>query len=137
MNKPLFLLFLLSIILYAAPTACPQFYADGEVPEIMNEKLASKTKELCFEAFGVMHSGISKTPLWSAELLTRDKLESKIPRKDVFHEENQLPANERAELSDYAHSGYDRGHMSASADAPTPSAQAESFTLANMIPSSP
>ena len=107
---------------------------DAEAPEIVNEKLAAKTKELCFEAFGVMHSGISKTPLWSAEYLTASAIDADVPRKDKFHEETQLPQNERAELKDYAKSGYDRGHMSPSADMPTESAQADSFSLANMVP---
>lgn len=78
MKKALCLTSLLSIILYAAPTACPQFYMDGEAPEIVNEKLVNKTKELCFEAFGVMHSGISKTPLWSVEYLTASDLATLI-----------------------------------------------------------
>ena len=125
---------LVTIMLYATPTACPKFYVDGEAPAIVNEKLATKTKELCFEAFGAMHSGISKTPLWSAEYLTRDNLGKKVSRKDVFHEENRLPANERAELNDYSRSGYDRGHMTPSADMPTESAQAESFSLSNISP---
>lgn len=55
-------------MLYAVPTACPQFYMDGEAPDVANEKLANKTRELCFEAFGVMHSGISKTPLWRVQI---------------------------------------------------------------------
>ena len=134
MKKTLLLTSLFSIILYAAPTACPQFYVDGEAPIIVNEKLASKTKELCFESFGVMHSGISKTPLWSAEYLTASAIDADVQRKDKFHEETQLPQSERAELKDYAKSGYDRGHMSPSADMPTESAQAESFSLANMVP---
>lgn len=133
MNKLFFLVSLLATILNAEPTACPQFYVDGEAPKITNEKLVAKTKELCFEAFGVMHSGISKTPLWSAEYLIRENLERKISRKDVFHEETRLPDYERAELKDYAKSGYDRGHMSASADMPTESAQAESFSLSNIV----
>lgn len=136
MTKTMLSSIIMTVTLYAAPTTCPQFYVDGEAPIITNEKLAPKTKELCYEAFGVMHSGISKTPLWSAEHLTRDGLENKLPRKDFFHEESRLPRNERAELSDYAKNGnsLDRGHLSPSADMPTSSAQAESFTLANMIP---
>lgn len=134
MKKTLLLTSLFSIMLYAAPTACPKFYVDGEAPTIMNEKLASKTKELCFEAFGVMHSGIAKTPLWSAEYLTATAIDADVKRKDKFHEETQLPVSERSELKDYAKSGYDRGHMSPSADMPTESAQADSFSLANMVP---
>ena len=134
MKKALFLTSLFSIILYAAPTACPKFYVDGEAPTIVNEKLANKTKELCFEAFGVMHSGISKTPLWSAEYLTASAIDADVPRKDKFHEETKLPQSERAELKDYTKSGYDRGHMAPSADMPSESAQADSFSLANMVP---
>lgn len=134
MKKKAFLLFLTALSLYASPTSCPQFYLNGDAPEITNENLKPKTRELCFEAFGVVHSGISKTPLWSAEHLTRDHLESKLPRKDVFHEESRLPSNERSELRDFVRSGYDRGHLSASADMPTETAQAESFTLANIVP---
>lgn len=121
-------------MLSAAPTTCPKFYLDEEAPNIVNEKLAAKTKELCFKAFGVMHSGISKTPLWSAEYLTASAIDADVPRKDKFHEETLLPQGERAELKDYAKSGYDRGHMAPSADMPTESAQSESFSLANMVP---
>jgi len=94
----------------------------------------TKTKELCFEAFVVMHSGVAKTPLWSAEYLTATAIDADIPRKNKFHEETRLPINERAQINDYAKSGYDRGHMSPSADMPTESAQADSFSLANMVP---
>ena len=134
MKKALFLTFLFSIMLYAVPTACPQFYMDGEAPDVANEKLANKTRELCFEAFGVMHSGISKTPLWSAEYLTAFAIDANVPKKDKFHQETKLPQGERAELKDYAKSGYDRGHMSPSADMPTEAAQVDSFSLANMVP---
>lgn len=134
MKKALLLTSLLSIMLYAAPTQCPKFYVDGEAPTILNEKLISKTKELCSEAYGIMHSGISKTPLWSAEYITREAIDVKLPRKDAFREDTRLPQNERAELKDYAKSGYDRGHMSPSADFGTANAQEESFLLSNMIP---
>jgi endonuclease G len=131
---PLFSWISLVSFLSASPTSCPQFYVEGEAPAIVNEKLSLKTTEICFEAFGVMHSGISKTPLWSAELLTKENIDADVPRKNKFHEEKRLPVNERAELKDYAKSGFDRGHMSPSADMPTPSSQEESFSLANMVP---
>lgn len=81
-----------------------------------------------------MHSGITKTPLWSAEYLTKEKIAAPLKRKDKFHPESRLSPSERSELSDYAKSGYDRGHMTPSADMGTDSAQADSFSLANMVP---
>ena len=41
-------------------TQCPTHYLGGRAPEFINTKLAASTKELCFEVFGVMHSGITK-----------------------------------------------------------------------------
>lgn len=117
-------------------TQCPTYFAAGVAPTITNTKLKQRTQEVCFEAYAVLHSGISRTPLYSAEHLTRNKLEAAktLSRKDSFHPEPSLPARDRAELSDYLRSGYDRGHMAPNADFATRSAQAESFSLANMVP---
>jgi endonuclease G len=125
--------------LAATPTlagGCPAHYVDGRLPEIRNPKLASTTRELCFGVFGVMHSGVTRTPLWSAEYLQADNLNAahELTRENSFHAEQQLPPAQRAELSDYARSGYDRGHMSPNGDMPDRQSQRESFTLANMVP---
>ena len=119
-----------------ATTQCPEHFAGGVAPTVTNPKLKARAREVCFEAFAVLHSGISRTPLYSAEHLTRANLNAagKLSRKDSFHPESALPAQDRAELSDYARSGYDRGHMSPNADFANRSAQAESFSLANMVP---
>lgn len=120
----------------AAASSCPAFYVDGRAPEIKNPKLAKETRELCFEVFGVMHSGITRTPLWSAEHLTAKNLAAAqtLSRENSFHAEPALPDDQRAELADYARSGYDRGHMAPNADMPDRQSQHESFTLANMVP---
>jgi endonuclease G len=115
---------------------CPAHYVDGRLPEIRNPKLASATRELCYGVFGVMHSGLTRTPLWSAEFLKADNIEAAhtLTRENSFHPEPQLPPSQRAELSDYARSGFDRGHMAPNGDMPDRQAQRESFTLANMVP---
>jgi len=119
-----------------ANTACPQHFAAGQRPVVTNPKLQPRTQELCFKAFAVLHSGVSRTPLYAAEHLTRQNLKNaaKLSRKDSFHAEDALPESDRAELGDYERSGYDRGHMAPNADFATRKAQAESFSLANMVP---
>jgi endonuclease G len=115
---------------------CPAHYVDGRLPEIRNPKLSSATRELCYGEFGVMHSGLTRTPLWSAEFLRAGNVEAarSLTRENSFHPESRLPYGQRAELSDYARSGFDRGHMAPNGDMPDRASQHESFTLANMVP---
>ncbi|MBG6075878.1 DNA/RNA non-specific endonuclease [Polaromonas sp. CG_9.11] len=121
-----------------AGTDCPQHFVAGQPPVVTNPKFQPRTQPLCFRAFAVLHSGLSRTPLYSAEYLTRKNLKNaaKLSRKDSFHAEDALPERDRAELSDYKLTGYDRGHMAPSDDFATRKAQAESFSLANMVPQS-
>jgi len=123
----------------AAPTACPEHFFDGQAADIKNPKLLDKARPLCFSAFAVLHSGVTRTPLYAAERLTRARVEAARPleRVNSFHEEPRLPPDERADLSDYARSGYDRGHMAPAGDMPDPIALAESFSLANIVPQNP
>ncbi len=120
----------------AAGTDCPQHFASGQPPQLVKPKFKERTQALCFETFAVLHSGVSRTPLYAAEHLTRKNLQAakELSRKDSFHAEDRLPERDRAELSDYARSGYDRGHLAPNADMPTRKAQGDSFSLANMVP---
>jgi endonuclease G len=120
----------------AQNTACLHHFAEQKAPIITKPALQTKTLGLCFEAFAVLHSGVSRTPLWSAEYLTRASLRAarEVQREDNFHAEASLPQEDQAQLSDYAHSGFDRGHMSPAADMPTVQAKIESFSLANIVP---
>lgn len=123
----------------AAPTQCPEHFAAGQAPNLLNPRLATGTRALCFEGFAVLHSALTRTPLYSAEYLTADRIDAarSTRRESEFHAEPALPPDERADLADYARSGFDRGHMSPSGDMPDPAAQQESFSLANMIPQAP
>jgi len=118
---------------------CPDHFADGIPPKLENSALSVKARDLCFAGFAVEHSGQSRTPLWSAEHLTREAVDAarSLPRRGNFHAETALPSEEAANLADYRHSGgYDRGHLSPSSDMATPAAQKESFSLANVVPQS-
>ena len=106
-------------------TKCSQSFYGGIYPEFTNTKLSNKTQTLCMDGFAVMYSGVSRTPLWSAEHLDRARLQQakQIDREDSFHEESKLPESARASLSDYSGSGYDRGHLAPNANMATRSQQ--------------
>lgn len=130
---------LLLAALPARADTCPEHFADGRMPALANPKLSADATLLCYRAFAVLHSGLSRTPLYAAEHLDRAQVEAarRLDRVDAFHEEKRLPDARRADLSDYVGSGYDRGHMAPSGDMPDPAAMEESFTLANMVPQNP
>lgn len=126
---------------FAGFEGCPQFFAKGASPRV--NQAPAQLRELCFTNFAVLHSGQSKTPVFSAEKLSRTTLDdAHLERTDKFYEEARLPRAERAQLADYKsfdalNQHYDRGHMSPAADQNTPEAMAQSFSLANMVPQAP
>lgn len=124
---------------YAEQTSCPEHFAGGQAPDLINQKLAIKARDICYSGFALKHSGITRTPLYSAEHLTRDRLAQAkgMKRNSKFHPDPHIPPSERAELRQYARSGYDRGHVAPSADMYDVQSQQECFSLANMVPQDP
>jgi endonuclease G len=134
----------ISFFLTASPSAgasaaCPEHFPEGRAPVLVQTKLEPRTRVLCYSGFAVLFSGQTRTPLWAAEHLTAERVGGARgqDRVNAFHPDSSLPFTERSELSDYARSGYDRGHMAPSGDMPDPQSQEESFSLANMVPQDP
>lgn len=106
---------------------CPQFFANGQPPQVPRQPALH---ELCYEAFAILHSGATRTPVYVAQRLNRRLIEdADEKRANRFFADARLPRHERAELEDYKGSGYSRGHMAPAGDMPTPSAMAQSFSL--------
>ena len=113
---------------------CREFFP-GELPKVPHQE-ARLARDLCYDAFAILHSGQSRTPIFVVEKLTRESLidASNEKRHNRFFADARLPSRERATLEDYRDSGYDRGHMAPAADMPTARANDQSFSLANMVP---
>jgi len=119
----------------AAPSKCPEHYANGNLPVITFAPLQSNTVELWSAGYGVVYSGIARAPIWSAEHLTPGRIRAAeaVGRSDQFEADMRLPEDWRSELADFKGSGYDRGHLAPSADMPSPAADAQSFLLSNIV----
>lgn len=117
--------------------ACKSTFANGMAPRVPTQS-QSGTRALCFNGFAVLYSAHTKTPVYSAEVLTRQRIEGAHQRRtNAFFEDARLPAAERALLDDYRGSTFDRGHTSPAGDMNTPEGMAQSFSLANMVPQAP
>jgi endonuclease G len=115
---------------------CAASYLDAKQPELIDPKLKPQTTLICYRGYAVLFSGRSRTPLWSSELLTTERVRAarQLERVGEFHPDPHLAMADRSELDDYRRSGFDRGHMAPSGDMPTQAAQQESFSLANIVP---
>ena len=94
---------------------------------------------LCSNGFAVLYSAKSKTPLIVVERLNAERIAAAKDEKrtNQFYADPRLPVDARAELSDFAGHGLDRGHQSPAADQPDGVAMQQSFALSNMIPQDP
>lgn len=111
---------------------CRQFFAGGNPPVSTEQPLQ---RALCYDAFAILHSGKTKTPVYVAQRLNKEAVaDADEKRTNKFFSDARLPIRERATLDDYRNSGYSRGHMAPAGDMPTAQAMAQSFSLANMVP---
>lgn len=133
------LLAVVAINVSAAPSTCPSHFVNGQAPDIINANMQKQTAEVCYSGYATKNSGLTRSPLYSAEFLTKARVDEAktLPREDSFHEEPNLPPSQTATLKDYVRSGYDRGHMAPNKDMANKEMQHESFSLANIVPQNP
>lgn len=105
---------------------CKHLYPNGIKIEIEN------TIELCNTVFVIAYDPIKKANIFSSERINAQPINAN--RVNTFRRDNRLLPNQRAELSDYEHSIYDRGHMAPADNMETYVQMRESFLLSNMTP---
>lgn len=96
------------------------------------------TVAICRSAYALLHDNNAKLATWVAYSITPKQAIGCAPRVNAFAPDQSLPKGQRAELTDYAGSGYDTGHLANNADMSWhPTVARESFILSNMAPQLP
>jgi endonuclease G, mitochondrial len=92
----------------------------------------------CNTAYAVLHDNTAKVPIWVAYTLTPKHAIGCVARTNAFVADASLPKGQRAELTDYAKSGYDQGHLAPDGDMSwDQQVEYESFLMSNMSPQLP
>jgi len=93
---------------------------------------------LCKDEFLVGYDVDHRIPDWVAYKLTKESVEKYHQRSDFFVPDRGVPKGGSAALSDYARSGFDRGHLAPSASIDvSKEAMEQSFHLSNIAPQLP
>lgn len=114
---------------------CSQFVFHGAPVTSLDE---AQTQYLCRQNYAVHYRYDKKVAEWVAERITVEDISGTARRRNDFRVDRDIPSDHRAELSDYAGSGFDRGHLApAAANTQTAEIMSESFLLTNMVPQVP
>ena len=93
---------------------------------------------ICRGAYILEHDPVAKIPNWVAWTLTPDHAIGCVVRTNAFATDQSLPTTARSTPDDYAHSGYDQGHLANDADMSwDDQVEHESFYMSNMSPQLP
>ena len=93
---------------------------------------------ICRHAYVLLSDTQAKIPVWASYSLTPKNAIGCVVRSNAFAPDASLPKGQRAELSDYAKSGYDQGHNVPGGDMSFNNlVEHESFLMSNMAPQTP
>ena len=109
-----------------------------ELPFGVPTSTAQNTTLICREGYALQHDNSAKIALWAGWTLLPEETIGCNPREDAFSADADVPEGSRALPSDYAKSGYDKGHMVPDADMSwSKQTSIESFLMSNMSPQLP
>ena len=116
-----------------------QFASGFSCPPLLDYGAPSRSVDfLCRTGFAIGHDPNARTPAWVVERLGLSSLNGGVQRTDNFRSDPDLAPGRRAELADYAGSGFDRGHMAPAGNLTwSNQAMLESFYLSNIAPQNP
>lgn len=111
----------------------------AEVPSLRRETrygIPAADQVIFNRYYMVGYSYYFRQAKWALEIVSPDRED--VERLDNFRSDYRIPEMFRADLVDYKNSGYDRGHLVASADKRETELQnSETFLLSNMSPQAP
>lgn len=110
----------------------------NHVPHGLPQVNQIKGPLICRKAYILLHDNLAKVPNWVSYVITPERAIGCLPRSNSFAPDYGLPRGQRSEMSDFAQSGFDIGHVANNADMSwDPVAQRESDILSNMYPQLP
>lgn len=99
---------------------------------------AVRATSVCHAGYAASFDDDHLVPVWVSYVLTGQHTMGCNPRTNDFHEDEQLDGAHQVLPTDYAHSGFDRGHQAPAEDfAWDRSQEHDSFSMANMAPQLP
>lgn len=129
-------LFTLLLVLFISPAyaQCPQFVYGGVFPKTQEPHVL-----LCKKEFAIGYSSVRRTPLFVVQRLDAEDLTSPdVLTSTTFRVDPMIARESQPALTDFANSGFDRGHMSPFEDNNHDIVAAtESNFLTNIVPQVP
>lgn len=136
----LFFLLFATIGVANAQQALPRHaeHCESLLPYGFPRVVIPESRLICRTAYALLHDDNAKIAPWVAYTLTAEGALGCEPRSNSFSPDQSIPRGRRSEISDYAGSGFDMGHLANSADMSWDRNVArESFILSNMAPQLP
>lgn len=119
-------------------TNCPQFQTYG-YPVTTDSRILRRAFYTCRIGYAALYDPAERTPLWVAEHVRKINFSGKAERDELdFIPDIDIPSGALPRSSDYAGSGYDKGHMAPAANFKSSQrAMNATFRFANAVPQTP